>query len=145
MTPLPFPVYLPLLCFLLVWDQIPQVPRALQAPASTQDNLPYKQAKVLFLCHNVIIYWSESIRYHHMNDSFLQPSFSNPICTELECPICGDIFDNVVETPCCHACYCRTCIKDWIAKSSSCPDCRATIQVLLVVEDESALCRVNFY
>eukprot|EP00026_Physarum_polycephalum_P002017 Phypoly_transcript_02021.p1 GENE.Phypoly_transcript_02021~~Phypoly_transcript_02021.p1 ORF type:complete len:983 (+),score=101.44 Phypoly_transcript_02021:356-2950(+) len=47
---------------------------------------------------------------------------------ELECPICGEIYDNVMETPCCHACYCRRCIRDWIAKSNTCPECRANIQ-----------------
>jgi len=45
----------------------------------------------------------------------------------LECPICEDIYDDVVETPCCHKCYCRNCIASWIAKSRTCPECRTPL------------------
>eukprot|EP01117_Protostelium_nocturnum_P020567 TRINITY_DN9315_c0_g1_i1.p1 TRINITY_DN9315_c0_g1~~TRINITY_DN9315_c0_g1_i1.p1 ORF type:complete len:445 (-),score=124.72 TRINITY_DN9315_c0_g1_i1:31-1365(-) len=45
-----------------------------------------------------------------------------------DCPICEEVFKDAVETPCCHKCYCRSCIHSWLAKSGSCPECRAIIQ-----------------
>eukprot|EP01111_Echinosteliopsis_oligospora_P011467 TRINITY_DN3793_c0_g1_i1.p1 TRINITY_DN3793_c0_g1~~TRINITY_DN3793_c0_g1_i1.p1 ORF type:complete len:924 (+),score=262.14 TRINITY_DN3793_c0_g1_i1:63-2834(+) len=57
------------------------------------------------------------------------PGGSSFVAPDLECPICQNVFDIVVETPCCHVCYCKGCISDWCAKSGSCPDCRASINV----------------
>jgi len=44
-----------------------------------------------------------------------------------ECPCCNEYFIDVVETPCCHQCYCRKCIERWIIKAGTCPHCRAKI------------------
>jgi len=46
---------------------------------------------------------------------------------ELECPICGEVFKQVVETPCCSRLFCRSCAEAWIAKSGSCASCREQI------------------
>eukprot|EP01124_Arcella_intermedia_P003314 TRINITY_DN11807_c0_g1_i2.p1 TRINITY_DN11807_c0_g1~~TRINITY_DN11807_c0_g1_i2.p1 ORF type:complete len:299 (-),score=65.34 TRINITY_DN11807_c0_g1_i2:74-970(-) len=47
----------------------------------------------------------------------------------LECPLCFDAFNKVIETPCCHRCYCEKCLDQWISKSTSktCPECRAPL------------------
>eukprot|EP01094_Clydonella_sp_ATCC50884_P018304 TRINITY_DN3371_c0_g1_i3.p1 TRINITY_DN3371_c0_g1~~TRINITY_DN3371_c0_g1_i3.p1 ORF type:complete len:542 (+),score=113.67 TRINITY_DN3371_c0_g1_i3:225-1850(+) len=47
----------------------------------------------------------------------------------LECPICHDIFDVVVEIPCCHQCFCRACIESWIGRQHTCPGCRSAASV----------------
>ena len=35
------------------------------------------------------------------------------------CPICLDIFEDAVETPCCHNLFCEKCI----SKTATCPLC----------------------
>jgi len=35
------------------------------------------------------------------------------------CPICLDIYDDAVETPCCHNLFCEKCIK----RTPTCPLC----------------------
>lgn len=53
---------------------------------------------------------------------------SQTIDFDLDCSICGDLFQEVVETPCCHKCYCRGCIVSWTKKAGTCPECRLPIQ-----------------
>jgi len=43
--------------------------------------------------------------------------------------MCQDLFDNVVETPCCHRCYCKHCIGSWLEKGKTCPDCRRELKI----------------
>jgi len=45
----------------------------------------------------------------------------------LECPLCCEVFTQVVESPCCHKCFCYKCISDWISRSQNCPDCRKSL------------------
>lgn len=47
----------------------------------------------------------------------------------LGCPICCDIFTDVVETPCCHLCYCQACLDEWLQKKATCPSCRQEIVI----------------
>ncbi|KAL6049517.1 Ran-binding protein 9 [Balamuthia mandrillaris] len=51
---------------------------------------------------------------------------------ELECEICSDIFEEVVETPCCSRLYCRSCVEQWLQRGedgmSSCPACRQPLR-----------------
>jgi TNF receptor-associated factor 4 len=42
------------------------------------------------------------------------------------CPICLDIFEDAVETPCCHNLFCEQCIK----RTPSCPLCNLRINHL---------------
>ena len=39
------------------------------------------------------------------------------------CPICLDIYEDAVETPCCHNLFCEECIK----KTPTCPLCNLRI------------------
>ena len=39
------------------------------------------------------------------------------------CPICLDIYEEAVETPCCHNLFCEECIK----KTPTCPLCNLRI------------------
>jgi len=48
---------------------------------------------------------------------------------DFECPMCQDLFENVVETPCCHRCYCKNCIGSWVEKGKTCPDCRKELKI----------------
>jgi len=47
----------------------------------------------------------------------------------LECPMCFDVFSQVVESPCCHRCWCLQCIKDWLSKNQTCPNCRNSLTI----------------
>ncbi|ELR19508.1 zinc finger, C3HC4 type (RING finger) domain containing protein [Acanthamoeba castellanii str. Neff] len=48
----------------------------------------------------------------------------------LTCPICVDALRDAVETPCCHATYCRACIEAWLERrrGHGCPGCRAAME-----------------
>eukprot|EP01112_Ceratiomyxa_fruticulosa_P015698 TRINITY_DN4655_c0_g2_i1.p1 TRINITY_DN4655_c0_g2~~TRINITY_DN4655_c0_g2_i1.p1 ORF type:complete len:855 (-),score=165.24 TRINITY_DN4655_c0_g2_i1:85-2649(-) len=48
---------------------------------------------------------------------------------ELECPICCEVFEIVTEVPCCHNCYCKSCIVEWIEKKKQCPHCNSPLEV----------------
>jgi len=47
----------------------------------------------------------------------------------LECSICCEILDKVVEGPCCHTCFCAACIESWLQRNATCPGCRKALQV----------------
>eukprot|EP01120_Amphizonella_sp_Union-15-10_P015668 TRINITY_DN8101_c0_g1_i1.p1 TRINITY_DN8101_c0_g1~~TRINITY_DN8101_c0_g1_i1.p1 ORF type:complete len:562 (-),score=63.47 TRINITY_DN8101_c0_g1_i1:29-1714(-) len=46
-----------------------------------------------------------------------------------ECPICSDYFKDLVETPCCHGCFCRSCLASWLQNKPTCPSCRSSISI----------------
>ena len=47
----------------------------------------------------------------------------------LECAICCDYLQQVNETPCCHNLFCKSCLVGWSKSNSSCPGCRAKLQI----------------
>ncbi|KAK2913624.1 hypothetical protein Q8A67_002023 [Cirrhinus molitorella] len=52
---------------------------------------------------------------------------SGPLSEELQCPICLDLFDNPVTTPCGHN-FCKTCLETFWDNSQNCtcPFCKET-------------------
>ena len=52
-----------------------------------------------------------------------------------ECPLCGYALDSVVESACCHAMFCATCICTWLQSNGTCPVCSS---VLLASEARKA-------
>ena len=60
----------------------------------------------------------------------------NRIRTELMCPICHDLLiKTVVISECGHA-FCGPCLRVWLGKSRTCPECRAEVKL------EPTRCRV---
>jgi len=55
----------------------------------------------------------------------------------LDCPICLNIMSDAIDTPCCHECYCRLCLSDWISRNQTCPSCRKEL-------DSAKNCQKNF-
>ena len=43
---------------------------------------------------------------------------------DLKCQICLGLLDDAVQTPCCGALCCRSCIDTWLLKNKSCISCR---------------------
>eukprot|EP00029_Vermamoeba_vermiformis_P003963 TRINITY_DN1449_c1_g1_i1.p1 TRINITY_DN1449_c1_g1~~TRINITY_DN1449_c1_g1_i1.p1 ORF type:complete len:338 (+),score=5.40 TRINITY_DN1449_c1_g1_i1:2-1015(+) len=50
-----------------------------------------------------------------------------------DCSICADRLDDAMETTCCHHCYCKRCIEDWMQVKKSCPSCRKALTALNLV------------
>eukprot|EP00029_Vermamoeba_vermiformis_P012362 TRINITY_DN7176_c0_g1_i1.p1 TRINITY_DN7176_c0_g1~~TRINITY_DN7176_c0_g1_i1.p1 ORF type:complete len:258 (-),score=-24.59 TRINITY_DN7176_c0_g1_i1:8-781(-) len=47
--------------------------------------------------------------------------------TSLECVICQDKLNDAHETLCCHQCYCKKCITEWMERNKTCPSCRRAL------------------
>ena len=45
---------------------------------------------------------------------------------EMVCGICSDIMEEGVISSCAH-CFCRSCIRDYLYRSATCPQCKCTI------------------
>jgi len=57
------------------------------------------------------------------------------------CPICYDVPESVIYTPCCSHMYCARCILKWLRQNRSCPMCRAglrTEQLVLINDGTSS-------
>eukprot|EP01120_Amphizonella_sp_Union-15-10_P016050 TRINITY_DN8357_c0_g1_i1.p1 TRINITY_DN8357_c0_g1~~TRINITY_DN8357_c0_g1_i1.p1 ORF type:complete len:234 (-),score=26.77 TRINITY_DN8357_c0_g1_i1:25-726(-) len=53
----------------------------------------------------------------------------NPVDKSLECQICLEpLFDPVVE-PNCRQMFCKDCLKKWLKKKGSCPNCRQKTKI----------------
>lgn len=53
------------------------------------------------------------------------------------CLICCSEMANVIVYPCRHCCMCRSCSERFATMSSHCPVCRAVVQELIEIEQES--------
>ena len=49
-------------------------------------------------------------------------------CEDRICVICMDRHASSFLEPCCHNKFCSECIQEWMATTSKCPYCRATVQ-----------------
>ena len=49
--------------------------------------------------------------------------FPEEVDLELVCCICTGVLEDPVESPCRHV-FCSKCVKPWIDKNSTCPQCR---------------------
>lgn len=45
---------------------------------------------------------------------------------ELKCPVCCEIFNDPVVTPCGHS-FCKNCLDTWIEGSQNCPYCKQSL------------------
>ena len=52
--------------------------------------------------------------------------FPGEVDSELICCICTVVLEDPVESPCRHV-FCTSCVKPWIIKNSTCPQCRRKI------------------
>ena len=52
--------------------------------------------------------------------------FPGEVDLELICCICTGVLEDPVESPCRHV-FCSPCVKPWINKNSTCPQCRGNI------------------
>ena len=52
--------------------------------------------------------------------------FPGEVDSELICCICTGVLEDPVESPCRHV-FCSACVKLWINKKSTCPQCRGNI------------------
>ena len=52
--------------------------------------------------------------------------FPGEVDSELICCICTGVLEDPVELPCRHV-FCSACVKPWINKKSTCPQCRGNI------------------
>ena len=52
--------------------------------------------------------------------------FPGEVDSELICCICTGVLQDPVESPCRHV-FCTSCVKPWINKNSTCPQCRGKI------------------
>jgi len=50
---------------------------------------------------------------------------------DLTCPICSELFNQAVETPCCGTGYCASCLEDSLRLSThgTCPSCRKNLTI----------------
>ena len=57
------------------------------------------------------------------------------------CPICYDVPESVIYTPCCSHMYCARCILKWLRQNRSCPMCRAGLRTdqLVLINDGTSL------
>ena len=46
-----------------------------------------------------------------------------------ECPVCLDPLTGVTATLVCGHLFCKACITDWARTQTTCPTCRATLQI----------------
>ena len=51
--------------------------------------------------------------------------FPKEVDSELICCICTGVLEDPVESPCRHV-FCSKCVKPWVDKNSTCPQCRGT-------------------
>ena len=51
--------------------------------------------------------------------------FPGEVDLELVCCICTGVLEDPVESPCRHV-FCSRCVKPWVDKNSTCPQCRGT-------------------
>ena len=52
---------------------------------------------------------------------------------QLVCAICMEIFTDPVITKCCGQTYCRKCIEEWLNGRKTCPNCRCSLTIRVLV------------
>ncbi len=54
--------------------------------------------------------------------------FIKPLDAYWICPICDDVIQDAVGTPCCDKVFCHSCLSDWITThQKNCPNCRTKL------------------
>jgi hypothetical protein len=66
------------------------------------------------------------------NDTLVQAPDPN-----LLCPICINVLDNPLRTPCGHV-FCGACISEWVDNTPACPECRTEVEPAQMLPDRFA-------